>query len=315
MTTYFKKPSAAELAKILTPQQFQCTQNEGTEPPFQNKYWDHKADGVYVDIISREPLFSSLHKYDSGSGWPSFTQPLQEGGLIKKTDHRIGYPRIEVRSALADSHLGHVFDDGPGPLGLRYCINSASLDFVPLEDLATQGLGYLLFDFADKKGWQIATLAGGCFWGMEQLIKKWAGVIETEVGYSGGALEQPTYSLVKLGNTNHAEAVHILFDPSLPQYEKLLLQFFKIHDPTTPNQQGNDYGTQYRSVIFFHNTEQKDMAQKVIERVNRSGAWQKPVVTQLQRFEKFWQAEDYHQDYLAKNPDGYTCHYIREIDF
>lgn len=311
----FKSLNQAELKKKLTPQQYQCTQENGTEPPFKNKYWDHKEDGIYVDIVSREPLFSSLHKYDSGSGWPSFTQPIEGVSLKEKKDFLIGYQRIEVRSSQADSHLGHVFDDGPGPKGLRYCINSASLDFIPLAQLSANNLGRYLFDFKDKKGWEIATLAGGCFWGMEDLIRKIPGVIETEVGYSGGQLINAKYEQVKLGTTGHAESVNILFDPSKTSFEKILIEFFKMHDPTTLNQQGNDKGTQYRSAIFYHTPNQKITAEAVIKKVNMTGAWKKPIVTEIKGFEQFWSAEDYHQDYLKKNPGGYTCHYMRKFDF
>lgn len=161
----------------------------------------------------------------------------------------------------------------------------------------------------------IAYLAGGCFWGMEDLIRAQKGVVETEVGYMGGAIKNATYELVKTGATQHAETVKIVFDPKLTSFENLLVFFFKIHDPTTMNQQGNDKGTQYRSAIFYTSKEQLEIAKKVISRVDASKAWGKPVVTQLEKAETFWKAEDYHQDYLVKNPSGYTCHWVRKVEF
>jgi peptide methionine sulfoxide reductase msrA/msrB len=328
----FKKPSDEELKKTLDPIQYAVTQHEATEPAFRNTYWDNKKPGIYVDVVSGEPLFSSLDKYDSGCGWPSFTKPLLQTEITEKKDYKIGYERIEVRSKVADSHLGHVFPDGPEDKGgLRYCINSASLRFIPVEEMEQKGYSAYLEPFvkaglvkasasakssdktaASTEKRETATFAGGCFWGMEEIIRKLPGVIETTVGYTGGTTKNPTYKQICTGTTGHAEAVQIIFDPEKTSCEPLLGFFFRMHDPTTLNRQHNDVGTQYRSAIFYHSEEQKKGAEAVKAKIDKSGKWKKPVVTEITAASEWYPAEDYHQDYLVKNPGGYNCHYLRD---
>ncbi|MBK7875488.1 MAG: bifunctional methionine sulfoxide reductase B/A protein [Planctomycetes bacterium] len=319
-----------DLKKRLTPLQWEVTQESGTERPFKNAYWDNHEPGLYVDVVDGTPLFSSMDKFDSGTGWPSFTKPLAEDVVVRKSDRTHGMVRVEARTKNSDTHLGHVFDDGPRPTGERWCMNSASMRFVPLAEMEKEGYGawvpYVTGQAAAKKAGEpkstsdatkatdtdVAILAGGCFWGMEELIRKEAGVLEVEAGYTGGWLENPKYDDTHDSKSGHAEAVKITFDPKKASYGALLDFFFKIHDPTTKDRQGNDTGTQYRSAIFYANDAQKAEAEKAIERAQKSGRWKKPIVTTLEKASTWWKAEDYHQDYLQKHPGGYTCHYVRD---
>ena len=300
----------------LTALQTNVTQHGGTEQPFNNEYWDNKAEGIYVDIISGKALFSSTDKYDSGTGWPSFTKPIEQNALTSKTDNTLGMSRVEVKSSHSNSHLGHVFDDGLQEKGgKRFCINSAALKFIAKEDMVAKGYAKYLYLFDNKKSQSFhekAILAGGCFWGMEDLFANLDGVIDVVNGYSGGSIKNPTYELISSGITGHAESIEITFNPAQISYEQILRFFLKIHDPTQKNRQQNDIGTQYRSVIFYLNESQKEIARKVIEKANESGVFKKPIATEITKFNEFYKAEDYHQDYLKNNPNGYTCHSIRE---
>lgn len=314
----FKKPEPAQLKQELSSEQFKVTQQCGTEPPFHNAYWDNHKPGIYVDVVSGESLFSSLDKFDSGTGWPSFTQPIKGTDITEKQDPSLGRTRTEVRSKIADSHLGHVFDDGPSDKGgLRYCINSASLKFIPMEEMDQAGYGQYLAPFvaaglikATKH--ETAILAGGCFWGMEEIIRKLPGVIKTTVGYTGGTTPNPTYKEVCTGSTGHAEAIEVVFDPARLSYEGLLGYFFRMHDPTTLNRQHNDMGTQYRSAIFYTSEEQKKTAEHVKAKLEAAKKFNRPITTEITQASKFYPAEEYHQKYLVKNPGGYTCHVLRD---
>lgn len=334
LATSYPRPDDATLRRTLSTLAYEVVQRGATEPAFANAYYDHHASGVYVDVATGEPLFASADKFDSGTGWPSFTRPIEAGRVVEHVDTSHGMTRTEARSS-SGSHLGHVFDDGPAPTGRRYCINSAALRFVPVDRLAAEGLDRFA-PAAVASGAQVspapnactappkdsapgcaatletAILAGGCFWGMEEILRKVPGVIDTEVGYTGGDSNATTYAEVHRGTTGQAEAVRVVFDPERLSYADLLEKwFFRMHDPTTQDRQGNDVGSQYRSAIFVLDDAQARTAKEVIARVQASGSWKSPVVTEVIRAGAFARAEELHQDYLQKYPQGYTCHYLR----
>jgi len=312
MTEGKKSEEGKALRARLTEEQYEVTQLCGTEPPFKNAYWDNHREGIYVDVVSGEALFSSTDKFDSGSGWPSFTKPIDAKAVMEKPDTSLGMSRTEARSEAADSHLGHVFPDGPGSGGLRYCINSAALRFVPAEDMARDGYGRYLGLFQNlapklEAKRETAVFAAGCFWGTEEYFRRLKGVLSTEVGYSGGRTAKPTYQEVCTGSTGHAESLKIEFDPATISYKELLRHFFRMHDPTQRDRQGNDVGSQYRSVVFYQDESQRQAAQALIADMAKSGQYRKPIATEVVAAMPFYSAEEYHQDYLIKNPGGY-CH-------
>ncbi len=272
----------------LTPEEENIIIYKGTETPFTGKYLNNKENGIYTCRQCGMPLYKSNDKFESDCGWPSFDNAIDNN--VKEVPDADG-KRVEIICNNCQAHLGHVFrGENMTEKNVRYCVNSISMDFIPTENI--------------KK----TILAGGCFWGMEELIRRQPGIINTDVVYAGGDTENPTYE----NHKGYTEAVLIEYNDRETDFKKILDFFFQVHDPTTYERQGNDIGESYKSIIFYQNEEEKKIAEDFINIVNNSGRWDSPVVTELKPLEKYYLAEDYHQDYLQKNPDGYTCHFVRD---
>lgn len=286
-----------EWKKILTPQQYAVTRLKRTEAPFSKEcpIPPKGEGGIYQCVCCATDLFKYGSKFESGTGWPSFWEPVSELNIRLEPDDSSGMHRVEVLCARCDAHLGHVFDDGPPPSGKRYCINAIALKLALTQTSAK----------IEK-----ATFAAGCFWGIEadyrQLIGK--GVISTMVGYTGGNFKNPTYEDVCSNKTGHAEAVEIVYDPAKISYTELLDVFWSIHDPTTPNRQGLDIGSQYRSAIFFHTAKQEKLAAASKEKLEKSKRFKNKVVSEIVKAGEFYPAEGYHQEYYKKHGIKPTCH-------
>ncbi len=298
-----------EWRKQLTAEQYAIARGKGTERAFCGTLLDNHTEGVYTCICCGLPLFSSDSKFNSGTGWPSFFQPIAKENVAEHSDESHGMVRTEILCARCDGHLGHVFEDGPRPTGLRFCLNSESLAFTPsdqlakLADPAAATTQPAATQPAADQNKATAVFAGGCFWCTEAVFERVKGVTDVESGYAGGSAETANYKAVCGGDTGHAEAIRVTYDPSQVSYEQLLEFFFESHNPTQLNAQGPDSGTQYRSAIFYANEKEKEAAQAAIRKVDASKTYSKPVVTTLEPLKAFYPAEKYHQDYARQNPD------------
>ncbi|WP_297626101.1 bifunctional methionine sulfoxide reductase B/A protein [uncultured Rikenella sp.] len=275
------------MKKDLTPEERHVIIDKGTEAPFSGKYVTFDAGGTYHCKQCGAPLYRSADKFDSGCGWPSFDDALP--GAVRRTPDPDGQ-RTEITCARCGAHLGHVFTgEGFTPKDTRHCVNSISLEFEPAAPTPTAE----------------AIFAGGCFWGVEHLMQQQTGVISVESGYIGGTTDHPTYEQVCTQKTGHAEAVRVTYDPTKIDYETLAKRFFEIHDPTQQDGQGPDLGPQYRSEIFYLDSGQKAVAERLIRQLEAKGY---RIATRVTPATVFWPAETYHQDYYRRKGTEPYCH-------
>lgn len=277
----------------LTKEEERVIVHKGTEAPFTGEFWNFKGQGTYVCRRCGAALYRSDDKFESHCGWPSFDDEIP--GAVKRQPDADGQ-RTEIICANCGAHLGHVFSgEHLTPKDTRHCVNSISLKFVPAQSTPS----------ASPPKAERAIFAGGCFWGMEYHFRRAKGVIATQVGYTGGHKDNPTYREVCSGATGHFEAIEVTYDPSQTNYETLARLFFEIHDPTQSDGQGPDIGQQYHSVAFYLNDEQRATAEKLIRILINKGY---PAVTQLLPAGTFWPAENYHQQYYDKKGSTPYCH-------
>ncbi|MCL2914733.1 bifunctional methionine sulfoxide reductase B/A protein [Shewanella corallii] len=272
-------------------------EEKGTERPFSGEYHTHDAAGVYHCRKCDAPLYLSEHKFQAHCGWPAFDDEIP--GAVTRHMDADGH-RTEIVCSNCGGHLGHVFQgEYLTPKNLRHCVNSVSMVFKGKDDME---------ESSDRT--ELATLGGGCFWCIEAVFSNLKGVISVKSGYAGGSPEKADYKSVCSGHSGHAEVVQVEFNPLEISFRELLEVFFTSHDPTTLNRQGNDVGTQYRSVIFAHDASQQDVASEVITKLNESGLWSSPLVTELVAYSGFYPAEEVHDDYFARNPQQGYCRLV-----
>lgn len=290
-----------EWKKQLTSEQYYVLRNKGTEEPYSGKLLLNKEKGVYKCAACGNELFTDEMKFDSHCGWPSFDKEISGGKIKTIEDNSHGMHRVEIQCARCGGHLGHLFEDGPTKTGLRYCVNSLSIDFINEKDIKTIPKSDVESDI------ETVTLGGGCYWCVEAVYEMLDGILKVESGFAGGDTKNPSYKEVCTGTTGHAEVVQITYDNTKTSLDELLKVFFTVHDPTTLNRQGADVGTQYRSVIFYSNEKQHQIAEEIIAALNKEHVYPNPIVTQIVPFDVFYKAEDYHQDYYNQNKEEPYC--------